>query len=676
MLYVGTDGKLYAGVYDNSNKVANSTAIVTDDIWRFGLMTFNGNTLNLYLDDTLVGTQLLTAAIAYTGYWRLGSYRLAFWQQASDGYFTGCVGSATYWDFVLNASQRTEAFNKYYNLYKNVATSTPSPSPSESPSPTPSGTPSPTPSNSPSPTPSPSPSNSLSPTPSPSPSNSPSPTPSPSPSGSPSPTPSFSPSPTPSFSPSPTPSNSPSPTPSFSPSPTPSPTFSGTPSPTPSFSPSPTPSPTPSPSFTNSPTPSPSNSATPTPTPTPTSLFRAAAIDLDPASYSGTGTNLPDISGNSNNGILLGSPLPPYVNYPASFTFNGSGQSVATSNQAASLSDFTFGVWFKTGVAGGQKIAGFENNQLGAGSTSYDKSIYVGTDGKLYGAIYDSSIPGMITVSTTFTVNDNTWRYAVLRYNGGTLSLYVDGVQIGTSLITSSTPYNGYWRLGGYKNSASPNGTDGFFTGDIGSATGWNMALNSFEINTAYTRYYSLYKLLSTGTPSPTPSHSATPTPSSSPTPSPTPSPTGGKGNTLKVSVGPNTPLQGRAIDTEGYLDTSTNENYPYSSEQRTANYLSLIPNIIDLEKFKTYPQVGDKNVITWNLQNIKDVLPISRNTIVPGTCIGTCEWVWNQTNAFAVSQRSLLWILISNSCSGGCICDYPNFDGIAIGEITNTNCK
>ncbi|MGH6691041.1 MAG: DUF2341 domain-containing protein, partial [Gammaproteobacteria bacterium] len=100
MLYIGTDGRLYFGSFDDtgagSEDVANSTATYTDGAWHYAVGVRNDatNMLSLYVDGTLVDTSANAKSETSNGYWRMGGYKTDFWTAGADGYFNGSIDEA------------------------------------------------------------------------------------------------------------------------------------------------------------------------------------------------------------------------------------------------------------------------------------------------------------------------------------------------------------------------------------------------------------------------------------------------------------------------------------------------------------------------------------------------------------------------------------------------------
>jgi hypothetical protein len=198
-------------------------------------------------------------------------------------------------------------------------------------------------------------------------------------------------------------------------------------------------------------------------------------------SYPKSGTTWFDRSGNGNNGTLTNGPTYSSAN-GGSIVFDGSNDEVTTTTQFINPQTFSVGAWFKTSTASGKRIIGFENNQTGTGSAIYDRSIYIGTDGKLYFGIYDGSNK-LATSPLTYT--DNNWHYALGTYGGEgtTMRLYVDGASVATSTASFAETYNGYWRIGGYKNAFWINSSSGYFTGSISNVVVYNRGITAAEVS-------------------------------------------------------------------------------------------------------------------------------------------------------------------------------------------------
>jgi len=198
-------------------------------------------------------------------------------------------------------------------------------------------------------------------------------------------------------------------------------------------------------------------------------------------SYSGTGTTWHDVSGNSNNGTLENAPVWVNSTNPNYFNFNGTNQDVYTTTTLSNFNGASLSICgrFQTTSAAGHKIVGFESSQTGS-SGSYDKNIYVGTDGKLYWGVYNA---GTHTITSANTVTDGNWHtFAVVCNSAGPSStLYVDG-QLQSSMSYISGDSGNWLRIASYTESGWTNGASGYFSGNLSSIYVYNRALSLSEV--------------------------------------------------------------------------------------------------------------------------------------------------------------------------------------------------
>jgi hypothetical protein len=195
----------------------------------------------------------------------------------------------------------------------------------------------------------------------------------------------------------------------------------------------------------------------------------------NPASYSGSGTVLTDLSGNGNHGSLTG---PTNITNGA-INFDGT-TNLTTTNLISNPQSFTIGVWFRTSAALGRKLIGLESSQIG-GSGSYDRHFYVDTGGQLRWGVWS---PG----ASTFlygNVTNNQWRYAVVSFNNGATLHSMNGLVVG-NVTAVSQPFDGYWRIGGQSLNFWPAASSGFFVGSVASVEIYNRPLTISEIQQNY----------------------------------------------------------------------------------------------------------------------------------------------------------------------------------------------
>lgn len=196
-------------------------------------------------------------------------------------------------------------------------------------------------------------------------------------------------------------------------------------------------------------------------------------------SYPRGGTSINDISENLNHGkLLLGNGWSSLNG--GSIDFN-SNNFIESSKLITNPQTFTIYTWFKTSTASGLKLVGLENN-LGTSSVTYDRQMYIGTDGKLYFGIFDTSIK---VVSSTSRVDDNIWHLGVGVFSNNIIKLYLDGLIVASQSTSVAFNYNGYWKVGGYSN-AWTNGVSGYFNDNISTVLIYDKELSSDEISNNY----------------------------------------------------------------------------------------------------------------------------------------------------------------------------------------------
>jgi len=188
----------------------------------------------------------------------------------------------------------------------------------------------------------------------------------------------------------------------------------------------------------------------------------------------GAGTSVTDASGNGNNGAIGTATWTAAGKFGQALTFNGSSAMV-TVNDAPSL-DLTTGMTLEAWVY--PTAVGW-----------WRDVIYKGPNDIYY--LMGSSNEDTPAVGGTFAVTEargasslplNTWTHLVGTYDGGTLRLYVNGVQVGsqaqTGLISTST---GALTIGGDALYGQ------YFAGRIDEVRMYNRALTVLEIQTNMT---------------------------------------------------------------------------------------------------------------------------------------------------------------------------------------------
>jgi hypothetical protein len=200
-------------------------------------------------------------------------------------------------------------------------------------------------------------------------------------------------------------------------------------------------------------------------------------------SYSGSGTDLYDLSSNFNNGVLTNGPTfsPSKV---GSMSFDGVDDYVIVPyNSSFNLTqDFTISVWVKT-ISYSNNYQGifnlFDNIPIeynGFGiviNDQYQKYAFlvIGSDGSSFQYIY---------MDNNFVLDQ--WYFITGVNSGGTSSLYVNGVkQIDTSNLTIFAPLNNA-KIGLFYENYYGTGPFGFFNGNVSQCLLYNRPLEPQEI--------------------------------------------------------------------------------------------------------------------------------------------------------------------------------------------------
>jgi hypothetical protein len=201
-----------------------------------------------------------------------------------------------------------------------------------------------------------------------------------------------------------------------------------------------------------------------------------------------TGATATDSSGNSNTGTLNSvttnqTPGPfSCATSHADMSFNGSSSYINTATTFNNPNTFTVAAMFKTSVSGVITSFGYD-------SSHWDRTIYVGTDGKLYAGIYNGT---QQLINSSSTVNDNNWHLAVMTLSGSGLFLYLDGnlAAFNASYTTGENITGGTWQIGRSFGTAGWTNISQYYSGNIGEVAIIPSALNSTNVTTLYNAFY------------------------------------------------------------------------------------------------------------------------------------------------------------------------------------------
>jgi hypothetical protein len=272
--------------------------------------------------------------------------------------------------------------------------------------------------------------------------------------------------------------------------------------------------------FASCPTPTPTATSTPTPTMVPYNKI----VDLNInslASYSGSGTTVTDILGNTNAYL---SNLPVYQNNGcgSSIALNGNDQYIITTTSIQSFYDSTDTSLFLWVYLTDNGVILSEQGGGGLNFNWHDSQIEL-VNGTLKFTVWPYN--GIITSSISTPLNN--WYYIGFVYNNTTLTAYVNGQSAGSSTVVRQVPYeNGH---GLYYAIGAPDSTnlgDGSYSAlKFGRLEIWDGAISSSDVLQNYNDSVTTW-ICPTPTPTNTPTPTITSTPTATPTDTPTPTPT------------------------------------------------------------------------------------------------------------------------------------------------------
>ena len=198
------------------------------------------------------------------------------------------------------------------------------------------------------------------------------------------------------------------------------------------------------------------------------------------ASYNGSGATITDISGNSRNGTITGSPTwtGNYFTFVDDYiTTPNLGSVITSANQIHSVE-----LWVYP-TASGVLI---QYNNSTSPNTSYHASSIEIVGGNLEVGFWDGS--GLSSTGNIGAVSFNQWHQIVLTYNGSVCKGYIDGVFKGSVNISWGSPMNSsfpfYMNFGASTATSQGDGTN--FDGRFGIMRVYNKALTDAEVLSNY----------------------------------------------------------------------------------------------------------------------------------------------------------------------------------------------
>lgn len=168
----------------------------------------------------------------------------------------------------------------------------------------------------------------------------------------------------------------------------------------------------------------------------------------------------------------------------SAMNFNGSSNYISVPNSSSldTAPDVTVSMWFKVTSA----------------TTAYQKLIGKGPDGTEEYGLYVTPNSGLLHVEydsgtahprldSSASVTDNQWHLATTTYDGTTLRLFLDGVQIGSTTVAGAFAANTEnVSIGAEKSSST---SRYFLNGSLDDARVYNRALSTTEVSALYNQY-------------------------------------------------------------------------------------------------------------------------------------------------------------------------------------------
>ncbi|MEV8635800.1 LamG-like jellyroll fold domain-containing protein [Streptosporangium sp. NPDC051023] len=170
------------------------------------------------------------------------------------------------------------------------------------------------------------------------------------------------------------------------------------------------------------------------------SQYRSNVLDSDPYGYwrlgEASGTTATDLGAAAADatyqGVTYGKPGALAGSTDTAVEFTTGSSLKLPANIVGQLGDqLSVETWFKTSQSGVLVAAGTQETS----GIPWGPMLYVGTDGKLRGSLAAVAAP----ITTTGTVNDDAWHHVVLTAAGTAQTLYLDGVQVGTTTGSLTT---------------------------------------------------------------------------------------------------------------------------------------------------------------------------------------------------------------------------------------------
>jgi len=193
------------------------------------------------------------------------------------------------------------------------------------------------------------------------------------------------------------------------------------------------------------------------------------------SSYSGSGNQWNDLSGNNNTGTLQNSPIYSTSN-GGILTFNGSNQYTTfslPSNIPIGNSNYTISVWFNASSIGQNGFVGWGNY----GATNQVTALRLSATGFVHYWWGND-----LNVNTSLSIN--TWYNVVARFNGTNRQLWLNNVLIG-----GDTPGSSHNVPNANNLTIGTTNVNEYFNGKISNVEIYDRAISDSEIAEIYNNF-------------------------------------------------------------------------------------------------------------------------------------------------------------------------------------------
>lgn len=175
-------------------------------------------------------------------------------------------------------------------------------------------------------------------------------------------------------------------------------------------------------------------------------------------------------------------------NYAPGFTATGSNYFDVASSPSLQLSQFSVAAWFKTSTNFASEAFIVNKGGIGSDSAGQNQNYQISfSSTEVIKVGFETSSGADFFVNSPNTYNDNQWHYAVVTYDGSTVILYIDGVQVASKSTGGAAPdSSGAKPVRVAANSRTTPPTGYFFIGGIDEVRVWNDDLTATQQASAF----------------------------------------------------------------------------------------------------------------------------------------------------------------------------------------------